>query len=234
MALYENVDRVPNVMTLTGDRDRGDDGWNQGLWIFALVIIFVILALIWSRREPHEERRHGSEIGEILPAIAAMQMANSQPRHDNYTNWPGDFMNYDFAKFAKLESHDEHWDMYGQQLKSDSDIRYEAAKNDWELSRQIGETKYDTLKQSYETSRQIDGVQYNLSREHYSQYRDLERGQDAIKAEVARQVEALRAEMNRNRIADLERQLTVAQLKDHTGDSYPYRPAYVCEPAPYC
>ncbi|MCL1804342.1 MAG: hypothetical protein FWG30_12060 [Eubacteriaceae bacterium] len=215
MALFSDVGAVPAVQAWTGGRD---DEEREEFWIFAILFLFVVLILaffFWGKDDRRKNEGYGADA--LLP-LAAMQMAN-QPKH------------YDDG-YGKAEL--ERWDINRDVLKGFGDQRYEFAKGEWELSRQIGETRYDTLKQTYEASKQIGEVKYDLSKEHTAQYYALEKGQDTIKAEIAREIACLRSEIDRNRIADLERQLTVAQLKDHTGDSYPYRPAYVCEPAPYC
>jgi len=110
--------------------DKGHDGgaWS-GMWIFAIVIIFFALILIW-RKDGGERRNDGNYSDAITPALtmAAMNQNACRPQCDGYDGHKNEY---------------QHWDIARDELREFGEVKKEIAVTALGQSREMDKYFYE-------------------------------------------------------------------------------------------
>lgn len=155
------------VIAKGGDGEGHYGNWS-GIWIFAIVIIFFALLLVWRR---DEGRHHGGDWANGIAPAMAMGMMAKQP-------------NYNCDGYGH-SGRQEHWDIVRDELREFGEIKKEAAMLALGQSREIDKGFYETRaaidRNNYDTllgfkNSEIQGL--NNTREILQRVDALERRQD--------------------------------------------------------
>jgi len=148
--MFGSMQGLPNIIKSGDERDRNDD-WG---WIFALVIIFLVVvffAAIFMKKDRRED--HVTDLAP-LAAVAAM---NAQPKHVQAYDW-GDL------------SHREHWDIERDTMMQFGNLKYEGALNSWKLSAEAAQRHAESL-------RNQDQIRYDLASKEDAHFAILDKSQ---------------------------------------------------------
>ena len=136
--IYENTQGVPNVLATTGS-DGEKSGWWSGMWIFAIVIIFFALILIWRRDDHGYEHKGGYDsMAGIAPALAVGAMNNQNSRCCPQPT-------YDVCGHGHEYEHGEHerWDIERDQMREFANLRMELKETGWQQAREADRYFYE-------------------------------------------------------------------------------------------
>ena len=129
------------LMALLATKREGKELWAVLIFIVFVIIILIVIAVMFSR----DGRRHDGVGMEAIAPVLAASMVAKQPYHDggHYGGYSHDA--YDFAKFAKLESHSEHLMQIRDTLEGQGMIKEKLAEKTTYLSDKIAQNHYDAL-----------------------------------------------------------------------------------------
>jgi hypothetical protein len=107
--MFANLQGLPNILK-SDDHKRDDHSWG---WIFALVIIFLVVIFFAAIFMRHE-KRDGNVIGEVAP-LAALAAMNQHKSHGP-----------------------DHcaWDQYGETIRQGGENKFQIAEAKWALTRE--------------------------------------------------------------------------------------------------
>jgi len=157
--MFADVGGVPGIFMGRGEKD--DHGW-QGMWIFALVIVFIILA-VFMRRDERDK-----------PYV-------QQPAYPAYPPYPVG----GGAVYAENEtlSHREHWDQVRDTLKSETKQVETTMRGNFDLARQADYNHYTAAMQSErhnnETNRNVDMLRAENERQTLLLMREMDQKEAA-------------------------------------------------------
>jgi hypothetical protein len=127
------------LMALLATKREGKELWAVLLFIIFVIIILVVIAVMFTR-----DRRHdGANVAESVTPLIAAAMVAKQPQHydGNYSHDA-----YDFAKFAKLESHTEHLTQIRDTLIQSGEVKEKIVEKQAESDAKTAQYFYQTDK----------------------------------------------------------------------------------------